>query len=47
MWAESQSPDWRMESNHGNGKCLGTYWSVALALPGLGWPVLAVGPGVA
>ena len=32
-------------SNHGNGKCLGTYWSVALALPGLGWAVLPVGPG--
>src|SRR5215471_3640049 len=45
MCAALQSPEFRIESNHGNGKCLGTYWSVAFALPGLGWAVLPVGPG--
>ena len=44
MWG-AQSPEFRMESNHGNGKCLGTYWSVALALPGLTSVVLPVAPG--
>src|ERR1039457_1429994 len=48
MCAELQSPDASSDSNHGNGKCLGTYWSVAFALPGLGCavlgcPVLVVG----
>src|SRR6185437_2250496 len=47
MWLASQSPDWRIESNHGNGKCLGTYWSVAFALPGLGWVTVPVGAGEA
>src|ERR1700726_1296443 len=37
----------RSDSNHGNGKCLGTYWSVAFAPPGLGCAVLPVAPGVA
>ena len=36
MCAALQSPDCRIDSNHGNGKCLGTYWSVALAEPGFG-----------
>src|SRR5581483_5778096 len=47
MCAESQSPDCRIDSNQGNGKCLGTYWSVALALPGFGKAVLPVAPGAA
>ena len=47
MCWESQSPDWRIDSNYGNGKCLGTYWSVAFALPGLGWVVVPVAAGAA
>ena len=40
-----QSPDRRIDSNHTNGKCLGTYWSVASALPGLGCVVEPGAPG--
>src|SRR6185312_9006699 len=40
-----QSPEFRIDSNHGNGKCLGTYWSVASALPGLGSSVEPALPG--
>ena len=34
------------DSNHGNGKCLGTYWSVALAAPGFGWVTVPATPGL-
>ena len=33
------------DSNHGNGKCLGTYWSLALAEPGLVTPAPDGSPG--
>src|SRR6202000_2772834 len=42
-----QSPDCKTDSNQTNGKCLGTYWSVASALPGLGSVVEPTGPGCA
>ena len=45
MWRALQSPDRRIDENHGNGKCLGRYWSVALATGGLGCVVLPAGAG--
>src|SRR5437588_11988160 len=45
MWRALQSPERSTEENHGNGKCLGRYWSVAFATAGLGWFVVPGAPG--
>ena len=39
-WVELQSPESRIDANHGSGLCLATYWSVAFALLGLGYSAL-------
>src|SRR5579875_2671401 len=46
IWDEVQSDEFESsDSNQGNGKCLGTYWSVAFADPGLVTPAPAGSPG--